>query len=201
MVFRSGHPRALHPLVPRRRRATMTPRRRVVHSYYPPHFRRPIFILGFGALLLLSSSSSTLPSVRLPLSYSYNPTHSIPPCYYLLDLVPLPNLSCVSSPHTQHVNASMFSPHLLFCVSTPHQSVYPALHFFPSFFLLFLMTTMAMTNTFFYYYFYDIPFFFLLLFFMLFYFILSIRCWFLLRRLFYFSPFLFSGVCLCHNFF
>lgn len=136
MVFRSGHPRALHPLIPRRRRATMTPHRRVVHSYYPPHFRRPIFILGFGTLLLLSSSS-TLPSVRLPLSYSYNPTHSIPPCYYLLDLVPLPNLSCVSSPHTQHVNASMFSPPSFVLCFYASSIGLPCFAFFSPFFLLF----------------------------------------------------------------
>lgn len=103
--------------------------------------------------------------------------------------------------HTRSTSMqACFHPHLLFCVSTPHQSVYPALHFFLLFFYS-LMTAMAMTNTFFYYYFYDIPFFFLLLFFMLFYLILSIRCWFLLRRLFHSSPFLFSGVCLCHNIF
>ena len=48
------------------------------------------------------------------------------------------NLSCVSSPHTQHVNASMFFPLIFvpfcFVFRAPHQSVYPALHFLFPFF-------------------------------------------------------------------
>ena len=105
-LFRSGHPRALSPT--QTRQTTMT-----------PHRRRSLFILSDIIANPTSSPGSdhssplinTPPSFRLPpyRIHIFRRIASHPVTIFWISSR-LPNLSCVSSPHTQHVNASMFSP-------------------------------------------------------------------------------------------
>ena len=105
-LFRSGHPRALSPT--QTRQTTMT-----------PHRRRSLFILSDIIANPASSPGSdhssplinTPPSFRLPpyRIHIFRRIASHPVTIFWISSR-LPNLSCVSSPHTQHVNASMFSP-------------------------------------------------------------------------------------------
>jgi hypothetical protein len=145
-LFRSGHPRALSPT--QTRRTTMI-----------SHRRRSLFILFDIIADPISSPGSnhssspllinTPPSFRLPLPYSYNPTHSIPSCYYLLDLVSSTQpLMCIISTHAARQCKHVFPPHLcslLFCVSCTSSIGLPCSAFSIS---ILLMTTMAMTKVF-----------------------------------------------------
>lgn len=75
-------------------------------------------------ILYPGSAYSSSPSPHLlfayPLPYSYNPTHSIPSCYYLLDLVSSTHpLMCIISTHAARQCKHVFPPHLcslLFCL-------------------------------------------------------------------------------------
>jgi len=143
VFFRSGHPRALSPT--QTRRTTMT-----------PHRRRSLFILSDiiadpilspGSNHSPSPLSTPPPSFRLPLPYSYNPTHSIPSCYYLLDLVSSTQpLMCIISTHAarqcKHVSPPQLCS-LLFCVSCTSSIGLPCSAFSIS---ILLMTAMAMTK-------------------------------------------------------
>jgi len=104
----------------------LTPRRRVVHSYYPT-----------------PSSTQSCTRVR-PTPHHHHLTFFSPTPYriHIIRRIAshpvtifwissrLPILSCVSSPHTQHVNASMFFHPISvpFCFVSYISSVYPALH-------------------------------------------------------------------------
>ena len=132
VFFRSGHPRTLSPT--RRRPPTINPCRHVVHPYYPTHHYRPNFHPSLGLVLFPLLFITLLPSFRLPLPYSYNPTHSIPSCYYLLDLVSStqPLMCIISTRAARQCKHVFFHPHLrslCFVFPAPHQSVSAALHF------------------------------------------------------------------------
>lgn len=160
VFFRSGHPRTLSTT--RQRRPTTTPCRHVVHPYYPTRYYRPNFHPSLGLVLFSLLFITLLPFFRLPLPYSYNPTHSIPSCYCLLDLVSSTQpLMCIISTRAARQCKHVFSP------PSPFPFVLCFLHLINRFPLLciflFLLPRndyMAMTRSYtsFYYYFYDVLF-------------------------------------------